>query len=400
MPKKRTRGNTFEKWEVSLVKAMVKRGGYNDQDILAYFTRPLRTVNHRLIGQIRKEEVGKAIKEASEQELDDFLGKWPNVDPETGLSLRGDELLIKAREAMISAVHTFNSAGITFRSELFIVTSIIAWTYLMHAFFKREGLDYRYYKTVDGINQVDKTPEGADKYWDLSNCLKQPKCPLPKGTVNNLRALLVIRHEIEHRSTDKIDSALSAKLQQCCLNFNESIKDIFGSQYTLENRLSVALQFVTFSSDQRKILKESARLPRHIETSIEKIHDRLSPEELADPRFSFHVAFIRKTASRASAADEAIEFITSESDQGEKISKVLLKETEKPKYRPSQIVAQLKTDGYSKFTMQKHTELWRSLDAKAKNKQYGVNIAGQWYWYDTWLARAREHCVENVEKYV
>ena len=38
------------------------------------------------------------------------------IDPETGLSLKGDELLIKAREAMIAAVHTFNSAGLTFGS--------------------------------------------------------------------------------------------------------------------------------------------------------------------------------------------------------------------------------------------------------------------------------------------
>jgi hypothetical protein len=43
------------------------------------------------------------------------------------LTLR-DELLIKAREAMIAAVHTSNSAGLTFRAELFIVTAIIAWT--------------------------------------------------------------------------------------------------------------------------------------------------------------------------------------------------------------------------------------------------------------------------------
>ena len=49
----RRRGNTLEKWEVALVKAMLARGGYNDQDILAYFTRPTRSVNHRLIGEIR-----------------------------------------------------------------------------------------------------------------------------------------------------------------------------------------------------------------------------------------------------------------------------------------------------------------------------------------------------------
>jgi hypothetical protein len=397
---KRKRGNALEKWEIGLVKAMVDTGKYNDQTVLSYFTRPTRTINHRLIGQIRKEQVSKSVQKASTEELDEFLAAWPELDQETGLSVRGDELLIKSREAMIAAVHTFNGAGITFRSELFIVSAIIAWTYFMHAFFKREGVDYRYCKTINNVKQVEKTPEGADKYWDLAKCLKHSKCPLQKGTINNLEALLEIRHEIEHRSTDKIDEALSAKLQQCCLNFNEAIKALFGNQYTLESRLSVALQFVTFSSDQRDILKRSRKLPRHIETTLEKIHSRLSDEELADPRFSFQVAFVRKTGNRASAADEAVEFISPESSQGVEISRVLLKETEKPKYRPSQIVKLMRNDGYPKFTIAKHTDLWRSLDAKGEGKPYGVEVAGQWYWYEAWLARVKEHCAEHKDMYV
>jgi hypothetical protein len=100
---KRRRGNTLEKWEAALVKAMIRRKQYNDQDILAYFTRPTRTVNHRLIGEIRTGDKHKAVKAADDDELDTFLATWPDVDHETGLSVRGDELLIKAREAMIAA---------------------------------------------------------------------------------------------------------------------------------------------------------------------------------------------------------------------------------------------------------------------------------------------------------
>ena len=149
---KRRRGNTLERWEISLVKAMLIRGGYNDQDILAYSTRPTRSVNHRAIGEIRTETKHKAMKASTAEQLDDFLATWPDIDPQTGLSVRGDELLVKAREAMIAAVHLFNSAGLTFRTELFIVTSIIAWTYLLHAWFRREGIDYRYVK-ADGTVQ-------------------------------------------------------------------------------------------------------------------------------------------------------------------------------------------------------------------------------------------------------
>jgi hypothetical protein len=110
----RKRGNSLERWEIALIKAMLARGGNNDQDILAYFTRPTRSINHARISEIRTGARYKAAKAATEDELDAFFTNWPEVDPETGLSLRGDELLIKAREAMIAAVHIFNGAGLTF----------------------------------------------------------------------------------------------------------------------------------------------------------------------------------------------------------------------------------------------------------------------------------------------
>ncbi|MGD1037349.1 MAG: DUF3644 domain-containing protein [Roseiarcus sp.] len=119
MPTSR-RGNGLERWEIALIKAMIGRKQWpNDQDILAYFTRPTRSVNHRAIAEIRKGLKHSSLKPASDEALDEFLSSWPDIDPQTGLSVRGDELLIKAREAMIAAVHLFNGAGLTFRAELF-----------------------------------------------------------------------------------------------------------------------------------------------------------------------------------------------------------------------------------------------------------------------------------------
>jgi hypothetical protein len=42
---------------------------------------------------------------------------------------------------MVVAARAFNSAGLSFRADLLIFTSIIAWTYLPHGWFKREGVD-------------------------------------------------------------------------------------------------------------------------------------------------------------------------------------------------------------------------------------------------------------------
>jgi hypothetical protein len=95
----RRRGNKLERWKIALIKAMAADGRWpNDQDILAYFTRPTRSINHRAIAEIRTAAKHATVKAATAEELDAFVASWPEVGAETGLSLCGDELLIKARE--------------------------------------------------------------------------------------------------------------------------------------------------------------------------------------------------------------------------------------------------------------------------------------------------------------
>jgi hypothetical protein len=392
------KGNTLDRWEVAIVKAMQARGGLNDQEILAYFTRPQRTVNHRLIGEIRTDKRHKTVKTASDVALDEFLATWPDIDPATGLSVRGDELLIKAREAMIAAVHTFNGAGLNFRAELFIVTAVIAWTYLMHAYYRREGIDYRY-KNSD--NTVKLTPRNAEKFWELGTCLRHAKCPVGKSVVQNLEFLLELRHEIEHRSTSRIDDAVSAKLQACCINFNDAIKSHFGARYALERRLPIALQFVTFDSDQRALLKKASTLPANIAAMMDAFHDGMTEEEQADPAFAYRTVFIPRVGARASKSDEAIQFITSDSTEGREIARVLLRDVDKRRYSPTQIVDLMHMEGFPKFRLQEHTELWQSLDAKNPGKGFGKAgvYKGTWEWFDSWLARVRAHCQENAGRY-
>ena len=391
------RGNSLDTWEVALIKAMLIGGGYNDQDILAYFTRPTRSINHARISEIRSGAKFGELKAASIDDLDEFLNNWPDVDAETGLRLREDELLIKAREAMIAAVHTFNGAGLTFRAELFIVTAIIAWTYLMHAWFRRQGIDYRY-KEADGSTK--KTKQGADCYWELGKCLRYSPCPVPSGAVKNLDFIIEIRHEIEHRSTNRIENALSAKLQACCLNFNDFIKTQFGPQYGLERRLSIALQFVTFAADQRAALKKASNLPEHIETFIDAFEHGLTKAEYVDPAYRYRVAFVPIITNRKSSADTAVEFVKSDSDEGQEISRILLKEVDKHRYTTTQVLKIMRGEGFVKFNQQAHTALWKKLNAK--------NIPGfgrqgdyskTWVWYDSWVEKVRFYCHEQGHLY-
>lgn len=391
---KRRRGNTLENWEVAIIKAMINRGNpfTNDQDILAYFTRPTRSINHRLISEIRNEAKHKAIKPESDYNLDAFLATWPDIDHETGLSVRGDELLIKACEAMIAAVQTFNSAGLTFRSELFIVTAIIAWTYLLHAWFRREGVDCRY--------PGQKTKEGADKYWELGHCLKQGKCPAKRGVAKNLEFLIEIRHEIEHRSTNRIDDALGAKLQSCALNFNNLLKTEFGAQYGLEKRLPLALQFVSFGTEQRTALKKASGLPKHIEAAIDAFEDGMSEEQMKDPAYRMSYGFVPMAAKKPGAADAAVQIVSPGSEEADEIEKIIFKEVNKDRYPPGKVVEKVQVAGYPKFRIHDHTQLWKKLDAKKDGKGYGcVGDYGNWVWFDRWVDKVLARCEAEGEKY-
>ena len=50
------------------------------------------------------------------------------------------ELLRKSREAALNSVQTFNNPLTTFKTETFIVLMNIAWLYLLHAYYRRQGL--------------------------------------------------------------------------------------------------------------------------------------------------------------------------------------------------------------------------------------------------------------------
>ncbi|HOT82221.1 MAG TPA: DUF3644 domain-containing protein, partial [Candidatus Defluviicoccus seviourii] len=321
---------------MALVKAMLAKGTFgNDQDILAYFTRPTRSINHARIAEIRTQAKHARIKPATDEELHRFLQDWPQIDPATGLHLLGDELLIKAREAMLVAVQSYNNPKTHFRSEVFIVTAIIAWTYLFHAFFKREGIDYRYTrKKPGGAVEVKKTAQGADKYWELCHCLKQPKSPLDDGTKRNLEFLIDIRHEIEHRMTSRIDDTLSAKLQACCLNFNRVLKTEFGAQYGLDGELSFALQFAAIDFDQRKALLPAADLSPTIEAVRARYEDGLTDEQYNDPHYAYRVLFVPKVANKKGQADALMEFVKPGSEEAEAINTAYIKEVEKEKFKP------------------------------------------------------------------
>ncbi|MEP3893180.1 MAG: DUF3644 domain-containing protein [Litorimonas sp.] len=396
---RRNTANRLERWEISIIKRMIMSSGSIDQDILAYFTRPTRSINHARISEIRNGDKHRGVPAASQEDLDYFFEAWPQVNPSTGANLVGDELLVKAREAMIQAVQGFNNPKAHFKSETFIVIAVIAYTYLLHWHYKRNGVDIRYKKMVDGVETILRTRHGADKHWELEACLNYENCPLDEPSVANLRFLIRIRHEIEHQLTRSIDNAVSAKLQACCLNFDRAIKEIAGAQHGLSQELGLALQFSGIARDQRDLLLENTDLPEHLISAHTEYEDGLTDEMISDKRYSYRVAYIEQVVNSRGKADQVVEFLRPGTEKEEHV-RLALKEVEKAKLKPGQIVELMRSEGYPRFNLHHHTKLWQAANAKAEGKGFGTTLSdGAWYWYPTWVDQVRAHLQANAAQF-
>ena len=308
-----------------------------------------------------------------------------------------NELLTKSREAMLSAVQIFNNPNIIFKSESFIVLANISWTYLLHAYYRDNKIDYRYYEQKAQRKKFDKTKRGAFKYWELERCLNDKKCPIDKIPKANLLFLIGLRHEIEHQMTTRIDDFLSARFQACCLNYNHYVKKLFGDEFGIDKHLSFSLQFSSISDDHAKQLNEFSELPQNIGSYINDFDNSVSDDEFNNPQYSYRVLYVPKTANTKGQADKVIEFIKADSPEAAGLNKEyrIIRDREKPKHLPAEIIKIMKGKGYKGFGMHQHTQLWKAQDAKNENKGFGVQVANTWYWYDNWIKEVEKYCVEH-----
>lgn len=313
-----------------------------------------------------------------------------------------NELLQKSVEAMLTAVQIFNNPNVQFKSESFIVLATIAWTYLLHAYYRDKKIDYRYSTLKAKRKKFDLTKNGAYKHWELEKCLNDRHSPIDIETSSNLHFLIGLRHEIEHQMTTRIDNLLSARFQACCLNYNSYLKSLFLSQQGIEKYLSFSLQFSSLNEKQVDQLNDYSDLPKNISTYIEH-HDALLDEKIFnDSRFSYRVLFVPKTANRKGQADKVIEFVPPDSEIAKGLSKEYwaIKDREKPKYLPSKIIKEMQKLGYKKFKTHQHAQLWKNEDAKNPAKGYGVLIEKTWYWYESWFAFVKGHCERHKDLYL
>lgn len=306
----------------------------------------------------------------------------------------------QSRDSALTAVQVFNNPLIKFKSETFTVLINIAWTYLLHGYYRRSGSEYRYYRMAGKARRYDRTPDGSYRYWDLRKCLAVDKSPIDNETSKNLEFIIGLRDEITHHMSPTLDQFVGARYQACCLNYNRYIKEVFGDKYGIDQHLNYSIQFSSLSREQLSSPSERS-LPASVRSYIARFDNSLTDKEFNSERFAYRMLFVPKLAGKRGQADQVIEFLRPESDVTQSLNReyVAFKEVERPKLRPKSIVTMMKAEGYPKFSMHSHTLLWQKLDAKKPGKGMGVSVAGSWYWYEPWVEAVRQHCRENAAIY-
>ncbi len=335
--------------EKRVAKALLADGMRN-QDIhaLINYERPA-TVN---FGRIAGVKSNNKISPASPEEVAFYKRKKQSFDPVTGLNLYMDERLIRAREAMVLAVTIFNSGSYRFKSEVFAVLANIAWTCLLHEHYTRKGI----------------LPLNADgTTFALSHMLSRPDCPVSKGIKNNLLSLKAIRDDVEHKMLGRSDVKWLALFQACCLNFDKTIVSWFGQRVSLQNDLSVALQFGKLALEQAAQLS-AYDVPPNITALDALLKKEMKEEDIEDLEYQFRVVYTFDNASKGKAH---IQFLSPDSEEGKTVKNVLQKfkiADELYRYKPGDVVKIVRKASGKKFLMSDHTTAWQKHKVRPASK--------------------------------
>ncbi len=313
--------------------------------------------------------------------------------------MKKTELIVKSREAMMAAVQLYNNPQITFKTETFITLSIIAWTYMLHAYYANEKIDYRYFHMQGKKKIYDRTKHGAYKHWELERCLDDKHSPIDPITTQNLKFLIGLRHEIEHQMTKRVDSSVSAKLQACSINYNFYIKKLFGNLFGVDQELGMVIQFSPIEAEQKESLLHNEKIAENVKNFITTFEETLTDDEIGNTHYAYRVVFARVDGKRINGeTDEVIKFLPADSPQAQGLNTkyALIKELEKKKYLSKEIVDLMHSKGYTWFNVGEMTSFWKN---KLKSRDiYGVYVTNsQWMWYENWIPVIEKHCQELQE---
>lgn len=346
-----------------MIKALLNRE-WRNQDIQDLLNRGRSaTVNSARITEVKTDS---SIKPASDNDLNFFIKRKKSYDLITGLNKYDDERLIRAREAMILGVQNFNNPSLKFKTEQFAVQAIIAWTYLLHEYYLRQNVNI---KNKRGHN------------FSLADMIRRGDCPVSPIIKKNIKAVIDIRNDVTHGLLQTADKHFFTIFQAYCLNFDKTICAAFGDKVSLQNELSLALQFSKLDFNQL-VVAQSYELPENIKALDARLNKNITETEKEDLEYQFQVIY---TLAKANKSKAHIQFVKPDSDEGREIHNVLEKHILADKfypYRPSEAVEKIAQKSGMPFNVYQHTNAWKQYKARPESNSLDPsNTKKEWCVY-------------------
>ena len=326
--------------ERRVIKALLQKGEKSQEILSLVNTNRSSSVNGGRISGVKKDP---AQELATDDEIAMFRLRKTSFDPKTGLNQFADERLVRAREAMILAVQVFNSGSLKFKTEVFTVLTNIAWTYLLHEHYVRNGVEL-----------IDD----RGKSLVLSQMLDRADCPLSKSIIDNLKAIKILRDAVEHLLLGVADTRWFSLFQASCLNFDKFICERFGPSMTLANDLSFALQFAKPDIIHLSSLM-NFQIPPEIEAVDARLVEGLTDEDLNNLEYRFKVIYTLDSSQRNQAN---FQFVSPGSDEGVDIHNVLAKKVPADEIYPFKakpVVDAVRNRTGQDFNSRHHTKAWK-----------------------------------------
>lgn len=207
--------------------------------------------------------------------------------------------LQSARDEASLAVSLFNDASQTRSFEGFVVHMHLAWLYLLHAQFQRDGVDFRYHdpKKPRLLVKVDREV----KRWGLAQCV-QHKWGSAEPVRKNIEFFISLRNKIEHRHSrfdEYLVLAVGGKAQALLLNFESELTSCFGQDWSMASILRFPVFIGTFTEDGTKTLRDMRdKIPAHLKRFIAEFHSGLTEDIENDQKFEVRLNVILKKVNR------------------------------------------------------------------------------------------------------
>lgn len=242
----------------------------------------------------------------------------------------------------------------------------LAWLYLLHASFLKDGVDYRY-RQSDGRRLI--RVDGEPKTWELARCVREAFADDDPAR-RNIEFFIRLRNRIEHRYEELLAVVIAGKVQAHVLNFEETLVTMFGGGESMGTVLRFPIFLSSLTQDAVKTLKSThSKLPRKMTTFLREYDAELPEHVQADWRYDFRVLLVPQTGPKTET-DAIVRFLreedmTTEQRQARDVVQTITRSKQVPvhnlgRHKPGAVAAKVSRElGFAFSVHGHHTRAWK-----------------------------------------